>query len=171
MKKVSWLLFVILQAGCQHPGHEPSCLHPGFQAARESLPEGIFERLQSAPGVNPKREEEVLDDFSAHCDLVDQQPVSRRLGNNVLCRVEGRTPEQILVGAHHDRIGAGHGVADNWTGIVLLSHLLARVSEGKPDKTWIFAAFAAEESGLEGSRAWIPSRPVHSPRMSARTRN
>jgi hypothetical protein len=49
-------------------------------------------------------------------------------GENLVVKIKGKTDETIVVGAHYDKIGAGCGAIDNWTGIVILAHLYKTIS-------------------------------------------
>ena len=89
------------------------------------------------------------------CDELEQQPVSSKAGNNLVCLVRGISDDEILVGAHYDKLGMSSGVADNWTGIVALLALAERAIKNQPVHTMRFVAFAGEELGLHGSKAYI----------------
>lgn len=70
---------------------------------------------------------------------------------NVVVVAKGKTDETIVVGAHFDKTLVGCGVIDNWSGIVILSHLYRTMRQFETEKTYIFVAFGEEESGLVGS--------------------
>jgi hypothetical protein len=87
------------------------------------------------------------------------------LGRNVLARIDGSDPalarEAVLVGAHLDHLGVDargqvfNGADDNASGSAVLVHLAATLAKSgwRPRRPVLFAGFAAEEQGLEGSRA------------------
>lgn len=95
--------------------------------------------------------------------------------SNVVARIEGSDAklreEAILYTAHHDHLGVGapnakgdtiyNGAVDNASGSALLIEL-ARVwaaTTPKPKRSIVFAAVAAEEQGLLGSR-WYGKNPT-----------
>lgn len=87
---------------------------------------------------------------------------------NVLGYIEGNnTDEFIVIGAHYDHLGKfdgwiWNGADDNASGTVgVLSLAKAFADSGeKPEKTIIFAAWTAEESGLNGSRYFVNNFPA-----------
>jgi hypothetical protein len=74
-------------------------------------------------------------------------------GENLLLRKRGRSEKLIVIGAHYDKVAAGCGAVDNWSGIVTLAHIYRTLKNVSLDKTVIFVAFGEEEAGLLGSRA------------------
>jgi len=82
------------------------------------------------------------------------------LGRNVLGMIEGENPNEIIViGGHYDHMGKyngyiWNGADDNASGTVgVMTIAKAIMATGvKPKKTIIFAAWAAEEKGLLGSK-------------------
>lgn len=75
---------------------------------------------------------------------------------NVLAYLPGEgahADDLVVVSAHIDHFGAGRlGANDNASGVAGLMAIAAALSEGPaPDRTVVFAAFGAEESGYEGS--------------------
>ncbi len=97
---------------------------------------------------------------------------------NVLGFLPGKTREYVIVGAHYDHLGRGNesslapsqigevhpGADDNASGtaaVLEVARILA-AREEPLDRGVLFAAFAAEEIGLLGSRAWVenPTLPL-----------
>jgi hypothetical protein len=76
---------------------------------------------------------------------------------NLTVTKKGKTAETIIVGAHYDKVRAGCGVIDNWTGIVIIANLYAAIKNVDTAKTYIFTAFGSEETGLKGSHAMAGS--------------
>ena len=74
---------------------------------------------------------------------------------NVVLIKKGKTAERIVIGAHYDKVSAGCGAVDNWTGIVALAHLYRSLKNVPGEKTLVFVAFGKEEIGLVGSRAMV----------------
>lgn len=88
-------------------------------------------------------------------------------GTNLAGRCEGRRPDlpAFVLSAHFDHLGtrAGQmhpGADDNASGVAVLL-AIAEVCRMVPfDRTIIVAAFDAEESGLQGARAFVEALPV-----------
>lgn len=78
---------------------------------------------------------------------------------NLVIRKPGTTEETLVIGAHYDKVPAGCGAVDNWTGIVALSRLFATLKDVKLRKTILFVAFGKEEMGLVGSQAMVNAIP------------
>ncbi|WP_081943556.1 M20/M25/M40 family metallo-hydrolase [Caloranaerobacter azorensis] len=75
--------------------------------------------------------------------------------------------EVILISAHFDHVGTDpdgsvfNGALDNASGTGMLLELARAMKESgkKPKRTIVFAAFNGEESGLQGSKYYVFSRP------------
>ena len=86
-------------------------------------------------------------------------------GANVLAYIPGDTDSVIVISAHFDHLGIKNGeiyngADDNASGTAGLLYVAAYFSAHKPKHTLLFAAFDAEEEGLQGSNAFIAHSPV-----------
>lgn len=112
-------------------------------------------RLRQYTGGNKEREATLKRMFSeAGCDdqhLSEQQVKGSKLPN-VICFLPGTSDKVIIVGAHFDRVAAGDGVVDNWSGASLLPSLYEAVRIESRKHTYIFIGFTDEEQGEVGSR-------------------
>jgi len=117
---------------------------------------GVEERLGQYQGSNLEREATLKKMFvDAGCgEHVSEQPV-RFHPPNLICVFPGNSDRVIIVGAHYDRVAAGDGVADNWSGASLLPSLYEAIKIDPRHHTYVFVAFTAEELGLIGSRAYV----------------
>jgi Peptidase family M28 len=79
--------------------------------------------------------------------------------DNLVLTIKGKAEGFIVVGAHYDKVEAGCGAVDNWTGIVILAYLYRTMRTTLPTKTILFVAFGQEESGLVGSQAMVEAIP------------
>jgi hypothetical protein len=72
-------------------------------------------------------------------------------GRNILCLLEGRTPQTIVLSTHLDTVEQSPGANDDASGLALLLELarLFRQYKFKPENTIIIAGFGAEEA-IEG---------------------
>ncbi len=80
-------------------------------------------------------------------------------GKNIVVTLPGSGEGIIVVGAHYDKVGGGCGAIDNWTGVVILARLYGSFRQINRAKTFVFAGFALEEKGLEGSTAMARTIP------------
>jgi hypothetical protein len=74
---------------------------------------------------------------------------------NLVVRKQGTSREMIVIGAHYDKVLAGCGAIDNWTGIVVVAHLYESLKNLSLQKTILFVAFGQEEEGLVGSHKMV----------------
>ena len=74
---------------------------------------------------------------------------------NLVVLKPGSSPEILVIGAHYDKVSAGCGAVDNWSGIVTITHLYKALKDIPLKKTLMFVAFGKEELGLVGSRAMV----------------
>ncbi|XP_066285755.1 uncharacterized protein [Branchiostoma lanceolatum] len=88
---------------------------------------------------------------------------TRSQGKNIIGTLPGRhtgTPADrpVLLAAHYDTVRDSPGVIDNGSGLAALlesARLITSQSCRKPNHTIIFVAFDFEESGKEGSEAYV----------------
>lgn len=90
---------------------------------------------------------------------------SVRKGVNVLGYIPGKLKETLVISAHYDHLGKiknaiYNGADDNASGVAALLHFAAYFSKNKPNFTLIFAAFDAEEMGLQGAKAFVGNPPI-----------
>lgn len=86
-------------------------------------------------------------------------------GQNIIGYIPGHTNEAIVISGHYDHLGKRDGqlflgADDNASGAAALLSLSAYFAEHQPHYTLIFAAFDAEESGLQGARAFVENPPI-----------
>lgn len=82
------------------------------------------------------------------------QQVDRKSGN-VICTLPGAAESTIVVGGHFDFADEGKGIIDDWSGASLLPSLYEALKSQPRRHTYIFVAFAAEETGLNGSKRYV----------------
>ncbi|WEK18081.1 MAG: M28 family peptidase [Candidatus Pedobacter colombiensis] len=88
-------------------------------------------------------------------------------GKNMVGYIEGqsKSDQVIVISAHYDHLGIinnqiYNGADDNASGVAALLKYAAYYKAHKPHHTLIFAAFDAEEMGLQGARAFVANPPV-----------
>ncbi len=73
---------------------------------------------------------------------------------NIEVTIQGDSEKFILVGAHYDSAGT-HGVDDNGSGVAVLLESALRMRSVRPPDTIRYVFFGAEETGMNGSRAYV----------------
>jgi Zn-dependent M28 family amino/carboxypeptidase len=81
-------------------------------------------------------------------------------GVNVIGQITGDSDSVIVITAHYDHLGVRdslifNGADDDASGTVALLAYIDYFKQQKPDHTLVFAAFDAEEMGLQGARAMV----------------
>lgn len=76
---------------------------------------------------------------------------------NVIATIVGKQTKQIIIGAHYDSAPDGKGADDNASGVAVMLETASRIAKlkEKPNYTLVFVAFGAEETGLNGSKAYV----------------
>jgi Peptidase family M28 len=118
----------------------------------------VEEWMTRSPLLNQRRFEGLRELFEAvGCGPeLTEQPVKGAKFPNLICRLPGEPGAGIIViGAHFDKVKAGHGVIDNWTGAVMLPALYQALAPTKRRHTLLFVGFTDEEVGLVGSRFFV----------------
>jgi hypothetical protein len=120
-------------------------------------PEVIAARLQRSELKNSDRLSTLKDLFTeTGCGSNLETPgVKGAKLPNVVCTLPGEIPEQIIIGAHFDKVFEGEGVIDNWSGAALLVSLYQSLKQSPRKHTLVFIGFSAEEEGLIGSRHYV----------------
>jgi Zn-dependent M28 family amino/carboxypeptidase len=123
---------------------------------RISTPEEIRSEFDSVPCKNGDRLKTVKALFEKMGAKTEDIAVEKVKGveNIVIRKAAARdSAEKIVIGAHYDKVIAGCGAIDNWTGIVALAHVYRSVKDLPLKKNVVFVAFGREEEGLVGSSA------------------
>lgn len=86
-------------------------------------------------------------------------------GKNIIGYIKGKTDQVIVVSAHYDHLGVikgevYNGTDDNASGTCGLLAFAEYFSKHQPQHTLIFAAFDAEEEGLQGSKYFVNHPPI-----------
>jgi Zn-dependent M28 family amino/carboxypeptidase len=81
-------------------------------------------------------------------------------GINVIAQIDGKSDSMIVITAHYDHLGKRdslifNGADDDASGTAALLALADYFSKVQPNHTLVFAAFDAEEMGLQGARAFV----------------
>ncbi|MEQ8524926.1 M20/M25/M40 family metallo-hydrolase [Gracilimonas sp.] len=81
-------------------------------------------------------------------------------GVNVIGQVQGKSDSVIVITAHYDHLGVRdsliyNGADDDASGTAALLAYIDYFHQVQPNHTLVFAAFDAEEMGLQGARAFV----------------
>lgn len=147
------LLFTSFIAVSVAQGADHTCLTHPMAAPPEVIPD--FAHVDEAPPHNRARMDQIIEWWQSTCPDFSQQNVPRSREDNLLCRIQGESEQKLVVGAHFDKVSVGKGVADNWSGIVLVDALMNAFKDSEPKLTLEFVAFAEEEEGLYGSKEYV----------------
>ena len=108
--------------------------------------------------------------------------VKRLATNNIIGKIQGSDPvlkdQYVIFSAHYDHFGIGrpidgdsiyNGAADNASGTSLMLNLAETFSslKEKPKRSLLFAAVAAEEQGLLGSKYYAENPTVPASKIAA----
>jgi hypothetical protein len=91
---------------------------------------------------------------------------------NVIAVLPGTNPsfngQALIISAHYDHLGFGWpdgrsgakgqlhpGADDNASGVAVMLELARLMANARPERSLIFAAFAAEEAGMQGARHYV----------------
>ncbi|MGQ9628680.1 MAG: M28 family peptidase [Anaerolineae bacterium] len=77
------------------------------------------------------------------------------VGRNVIATLPGKSEETVVVCAHYDSALGTSGAVDNASGVQALYDTACRIIEAKPERTFRFIAFDAEEWDLLGSKFYV----------------
>jgi hypothetical protein len=136
-------------------GRSPS--QPSIQKARDYV-----EKRFKESGLEP-----VGAGFRHEFEIRQRQPVAVLKGVNIVASIKGRTNpnKHIVITAHYDHEGIRdgqiyNGADDNASGTAALFAIASYFKKNQPDHSLIFAAFDAEELGLQGARHFVANLPV-----------
>lgn len=95
------------------------------------------------------------------------------LGANIVARIPGKNPNGpvLVISAHYDHLGVRNGETyngadDDASGCIALLTIAERMLKEPPQHDVILAFFDAEESGLQGSRAFVANPPIDLSRVA-----
>jgi len=128
----------------------------GAEMARKYIT-GRFKELNLAPLNNIPAYEQYFSFKNGKGEVIN--------GINMIATIKGKSDHIIVISAHYDHIGIinneiYNGADDNASGVAGLLKLAAYFKQNKPHHTLIFAAFDAEEMGLQGAKYFVSKPPV-----------
>jgi len=119
---------------------------------------------QAADYVRARLEEAGLAASFQEAPVAPYKDGERSLGSrNVIGRLQGSTPETIVVAAHHDSASDSvPGANDDASGVAVLIEAARLVAQRPHRLTYLFVSFCAEEEGLLGSRLFVEQEDLSS---------
>ncbi|MEO9886985.1 MAG: M20/M25/M40 family metallo-hydrolase [Balneola sp.] len=116
--------------------------------------EYLVTRFQEV-GAQPFR-----DSFTHEFTFENRRTEEQVKGINVIAQIDGKSDSMIVITAHYDHLGMRdslifNGADDDASGTAALLALADYFAKDQPNHTLIFAAFDAEEMGLQGARAFV----------------
>ncbi len=151
----SWALILATLVGCQQTPVEqcPPVVRPSVRLALEP---SDFDRLREAPLSNADRQRLAWRYLElAGCDTLLEQRILGSSRRNLVCQIGPDVGAQTVVGAHYDKVAPGHGIADNWSGIIVLARLATHLASTDAHAPTKLIAFGEEEPGLMGSSHFV----------------
>ena len=139
----------------------------GLDAAASYIAER-FERLGLAPlSAGAQGNDRYFQPFAMTGE--NGAPVQAK---NVIAVLPGTNPalsgQALIISAHYDHLGFGWpdaraaskgqlhpGADDNASGVAVMLELARLMANTRPERSVVFAAFAAEEAGLQGARHYV----------------
>jgi len=123
-------------------------------------PPVIEERVENLSRKAAERRailEKLFQDAGCTGEQLASQKVRGSKEQNIICTLKGQDPAagEIVVGGHFDLVTRGMGAVDDWSGVVLLPSLYESLKSRPRQHDFVFIGFAAEETGLNGSRAYV----------------
>ena len=164
---VDWIEAQLRSYGCGNvarlkyeyqPPSSPSPAGRGGQGVRPAVGGGRYRGVRAQTGVNT----DSLKQPDARVRALDAQASTPGAREEVYCTKVGTTHpgEMYIVGGHMDGIGWGEAANDDGSGTALVMEL-ARVFSGpdvRTDRSIRFILWNNEETGLNGSRAYVEQR-------------
>jgi len=124
-----------------------------------STPEQMQEDIDATPCNNRDRLKAAQTLFEKMGAKSENISIDDRGGQKNLIVRKAGNDDILVIGAHYDKVSAGCGALDNWTGIIAIAHVYKTLKDHEMDKTVLFVAFSNEEEGLLGSKAMVKNIP------------
>lgn len=130
-----------------------------FQNLPSETIEARFNRLRRTNAERATELASIFADAGCKQPLYSEQVVKGSKLPNLICHLAGSSERTIVVGAHYDKVNAGDGAIDNWSGASLLPSLFESLRTVGRQVTFEFVAFTDEEKGLVGSEFYVKTLP------------
>ncbi|MBI4056894.1 MAG: M20/M25/M40 family metallo-hydrolase [Elusimicrobia bacterium] len=146
------------------PGREAPVFIPDALFQTEGVPtdEEIQKRVELSPLSNEERFKAIRQiylDAGAKPEQMIAQKIGNREAYNLIVTKPGKTDRVIVIGGHYDKVRAGKGTIDNWTGATMVANVFQALKDVELEHTIVFMAFGLEEEGMVGSKYYVRSLP------------
>jgi alkaline phosphatase isozyme conversion protein len=163
MKKTIWtivaILVLLISTAASASAYSPSLVHKTGAMAYEHtkyLSEEIGSSVYGTDGESLAKD--YIDqqfEQMGYTPSVQEFNFTRRgttyESANVIAYKQGKSDQQIIVGAHYDSVAAGKGTDDNASGVGVMLEVAEVLKKVSTPYSIVFVAFGAEEGGLNGS--------------------
>jgi hypothetical protein len=163
---IDWIEAKLKSYGCAHTERLKYTYSPQVKPRRSGPPVGPdaavgggrYRGVRAATGVNTDPERQT----DAKLRKLDEQPSAAGAREEVYCTKVGtlHPDEMYIVGAHMDGHGWGEAANDDGSGTALVMELARVLSspEVRTERSIRFALWNNEETGLDGSYAYVAQR-------------
>lgn len=160
MPRLMLVATILILHGLSTSGIGLSLQEPTDRPARKpnfSTPEEIKEDIDAVPckgnSERLKAVKALFEKMGAPASDISIEKTKNT--ENIIIRKQGGSSELIVIGAHYDKVSAGCGAVDNWTGIVSIAHIYKTIKDYPLKKSVMFVGFGREEEGLIGSNDMV----------------
>ncbi len=116
----------------------------------------VAELLEPVPYKNRDRAErlrEMFREVGCQGEFLRDQFDGHSEYPNIICTLQGKSDETIIVGAQFDRPRYGNGIVDNWSGVAMLPSLYRALANRVRSHTYLFIGFTDSNTKMRvGSR-------------------
>lgn len=160
IRRLYWLSFCALACSASAQTLEVDLLSPEQVEHRflelktaEDTPEGYHPRKSNQDRAAVLRK--MFADAGCGADRFSEQEVKKSNLPNLSCLLPGSSDDTIVITAHYDKVKAGEGALDNWSGAAMLPSLYQTLRGHQHHTTLLFVLTTDEEKGLLGAKNFI----------------
>jgi hypothetical protein len=127
----------------------------GFTQLDRSVIDARFGRVSPLNAERATILRQIFAEAGCDGDKFEERSVRGTKFSNLVCTSRGSSDATLIVSAHYDKVKAGEGAIDNWSGAALLPSLFQSLAQDRRRVTFVFIAFCEEEPGEIGSRDFV----------------
>ncbi len=114
-----------------------------FGTVEEAVVEQRFNRLELRNEQRAAVLRQIFAEAGCTTERWSEQKFDSAKRPNLICTLPGTTDRRVVVSAHYDKVSAGEGAIDNWSGASLLPSLFQALSTVPRSHTFVFLLTAA----------------------------
>jgi acetylornithine deacetylase/succinyl-diaminopimelate desuccinylase-like protein len=126
-----------------------------FKPVAPEVVEQRFARLQPKNADRADSLRAIFTEAGCTSENWTEQKIKRSKLPNLICTLPGSSDRRVVVSAHYDKVDAGQGAIDNWSGASLLPSLYESLREAPRTLTYVFLLTTDEEKGLIGAQEYV----------------